>query len=298
MCRKHGGKKILLRNKNIYWNGTVYLDAWRGTFLEGKYPDIFVPSMEETNCRTQEFSLTGRVGLWMTEHFTQTSARVVADNVIFNRYWEWGYQNHRSHFLRSLAYQSSLGSDIFHINLQLGRYEQLSPLFELLERGAILIPKREEILSISDLCLGMAEPSTRYIMHGTNGHDEKVPYEPNQPPMVFDRMDSYWGGTPIPQHDFTYYAFGSRTRTLNFLPKYPYGLVCMIPTIRIWENILSSRKRSPRMANIFTTKMENGRVLWNTSLSLSKRCVMRPNDCLFVSKAMSPGVSFVWVKTM
>jgi lambda-carrageenase len=248
LCREYGGKKILLRNQNIFWNGVCYLDVWNDTLLQGKYPDIFTPSMEETACRTQEMSLSGRVGLWMTGHFTQHSARVVHDNATFSRCWEYGRQNFVSHFFRALALQSSLGADIFHINTGPEGHEQLLPLFDLLERGAILVPQREEIVSISSLCLGMTEPSERFIFHGTNAHNASV-YEPNQPPLVFERMDSFWAGAPIPEHCFSNYGFGCRSRSLNFLPTLPYGLVTMIP-----DN--TDLSRYPMFKNKITTNGE------------------------------------------
>ena len=228
MCLQYGKKKVLLRNKNIFWNGSCCHDAWKETLLGGKWREIFVPSMEETNCRTQEISLSGRVGLWMTNRFERHSARVVTDNATYSRNWEWGQQQTISHFLRSLALQASLGADILHINLYGSRYEDLLPLFELLEKGALWVPRREEILSISPVCLGMRDPSESYLEHGTNGHAESA-WRPSAGPSAFDRLDCYWGGAPIPEHDFSYYAFGSRARMLNFLPKFPYGLVCMIP---------------------------------------------------------------------
>lgn len=229
MCRAHGGKKILLRNKNVFWTATCYHDVWREVLVTGKYKDIFVPSMEETNCRTQELSLMGRVGLWMTGLFDHVSARAVTDNATYSRCWEWGQQQVISHHLRALALQSSLGADILHVNLYQGTYDDLVPLFELLDKGLLRVPSREEVLSVSDLCLGMGLPSEGYLERATQGHNDSGYVAGQSDDLVFSKLDCFYGGTPVPQQDFTYYACGSRYRTLNFLPRMPYGLVAAVP---------------------------------------------------------------------
>ena len=47
--------------------------------------------------------------------------------------------------------------------------------------------------------------------------------------MVFDRLDCYWAGAPLPPHDFSRYAMQLDRRMCNFLPAYPYGLVPIVP---------------------------------------------------------------------
>ena len=56
LCRQHG-KKIIFRNKNIFWNGTSYVPYWRRVLLDSGFEDVFIPALEETNCRTAELSL-------------------------------------------------------------------------------------------------------------------------------------------------------------------------------------------------------------------------------------------------
>jgi hypothetical protein len=67
-----------------------------------------------------------------------------------------------------------------------------------------------------------------YVQHGINGHRYTFPQDDHSP-LVFDRLDTYWGAAPLLPHDFSYYAMNVRRRTPNFLPEMPYGLIAIIP---------------------------------------------------------------------
>jgi hypothetical protein len=228
LCRRHGTAKIVLRNKNIFWSGSCYLGLWRDLLLGGEYKDVFIPSMEETNDRTQAISLSGRMGLWLTGAFDRISARAVTDNANFSRFWEWGAQQKQSHLLRSMALRASLGADMFLVNIYQGDQRDMIPFYRMIEKGAIAIPRREELLSVADVALGMKSPSPYFLEHGKNGHQING-YQPGGGRAVFDRMDCYWGAAPTTDSDFSNYAMGSRRRMLNFLPTNPYGLIASIP---------------------------------------------------------------------
>lgn len=228
LCQKQGTTKIVLRNKNVFWNATCYLPLWRDTLLTGEFKDVFVLSMEETNCRTQEISLSGRQGLWLAGLFDHISSRAVTDSAVFSRWWEWGSQQKQTHHVRTLAYQASLGADFFLVNIYQGDERDVAPFYRMVDKGIIAIPDRRSLLSVSEVCLGMQNPSTHFVEHGANGHEMST-YAPGEPEAVFSRMDCYWAGTPIPDTDFSHYAMGSRFRTLNFLARNPYGLIATVP---------------------------------------------------------------------
>ena len=162
LCRKHGTAKVILRNKNIFWNASCYLDLWRETLLQGEYRDIFVPSMEETNGRTQAISLSGRMGLWLTGHFDHLSARAVTDNANFSRFWEWSSQQNLSHLMRSLTLRASLGADQFLVNVYQGDPRDLATFYRMLDKGVIAVPEPSDLLSVSDVCLGMTLARRRF----------------------------------------------------------------------------------------------------------------------------------------
>jgi lambda-carrageenase len=232
LCKEYN-KVIIFRNKNVFWNGSVYLPFWKDLLLNPEYLGVFVPGLEETNCRTAELSLSGRIGLWQTGNFDRWACRMVTDNANFDRMFEWGGQQVIIHHLRNLVSTASMGADIFFNDIHGGSsrdamYEQLIPFYQMVEKGIINIPKRDEMLSLSGLAIGMKDPSVNFIRHGTNGHAYNFP-EVESTEKVFDRLDAYWSGTTIPSHDFSSYAMNINRRITNYLPNYPYGLPAIIP---------------------------------------------------------------------
>jgi len=232
-CSK-AGKTITIRNKNIFWNATVYLDFWKETLLNPKFENVFIPSLEETNCRTQELSLAGRAGLWQSGYYDHWADRLVTDNACFDRFWEWSSQQILTHYIRQMVLHASMGADIFSVAIHQGPlseelHTQMIPVYEMLDKGVIAIPKRDELLSVSDLCLGMRTPSDYFLKNSLTGGEYDFNVVKQTTPLVFDRLKTYWAGAPLLDHDFSYYGYGCERRMLNFLPKYPYGLVAIVP---------------------------------------------------------------------
>ncbi|MCC6353389.1 MAG: PQQ-like beta-propeller repeat protein [Verrucomicrobiae bacterium] len=258
LCRQHA-KIVFFRNKNIFWNGTCYVPFWSKVLLNERFKDVFVPGLEETNCRTQELSLAGRIGLWQARCFSHWACRTVTDDANFSRMFEWGGQQILTHHLRTLVSTAAMGADIYLSDIhagvrgvqghvmdgedpQAGRrtaggspgpagdlYDQLVPFYQMLEKGILQIPHPDQLLSCSDFALVMeSPPSDAYLKHGINGHRFSFPQD-QDPEMVFSRMDTYWGGSVLPNYDFSAYSMNVRQRACNFLPELPYGLVPIIP---------------------------------------------------------------------
>jgi hypothetical protein len=50
-------------------------------------------------------------------------------------------------------------------------YRQLIPFYDMLEKGIIMIPRKDELISVPDICLRMkSPPSVEFIRLGINGH--------------------------------------------------------------------------------------------------------------------------------
>lgn len=222
------GKKILIRTKNIFWNGNIHHEIFKPLFADARYREVFVPSMEETNSRNQSLSLAGRTGLWMTRKFNHMSGRAVTDNGNYNRLWHWCQSAHLSHFLRAMILNRCLGADIFHLNIYSDNAGEMLPFYRMLEKGILPLPAREDILSISDVAIGMKSPDADYLRHGMNGHGMNN-YSPNEGSFVFDRLDCFWGGALLAEHDFENYALHAKRRMTNFISRSPYGNLTMIP---------------------------------------------------------------------
>jgi len=246
LCRSHGNKRIVFRGKNIFYNGTVYLPYWRNMLMNPKLRDLFVPALEETNSRTPELSLSGRIGLWLTGNFTRWACRVVTDDACWDRMWEWSSQQVMSNHVRHLIANAALGAEVFYISVNQGPFgtelrKQFEPFYEMLDKGIIRIPAQQDLLSVSNVALAMkSPPAAAFMERGTNN---KYTYpEDDHSPMVFDRLDGYWGAAPVLPHDFSYYAMNLRRRVSNFLPETPYGLVTMIPDETTLERTRFQRK--------------------------------------------------------
>ena len=228
------GLKIVFRNKNIFWNGSIHEPFLRNILLDRRYREVLVPGLEETNSRTQELSLAGRVGLWKGGYFADWSCRMVTDNANWDRMWEWGGQQIPVHHLRHLVSRAAMGARIFFPDVHQGPFTekvsgQLEPFYEMLERGIIHLPTPDELLSVPAWAIGMVSPpDPDFLRHGTNGHGYHFPQN-DQGEMVFDRLDSYWGAAPLLDHDVSRYLYGLERRQCNFLPSMPYGLVPIVP---------------------------------------------------------------------
>ncbi len=229
LCIKYGKRKIYFRNKNIFWNGNMYLDLWQRLFNNEKYQEIFVAGLEETNCRTQELSLSARLGLRMTDRFGEIGVRPVTDNGNFVRTFEWCQMQRMSHQMRAGAIARMFGANIYVQDLHTTTEEELYPLYKMIDKGILPMVAPEDIISVPDVAIGIKIPPDHdYIEHGTNGH-VITGYSPSDPDMVFDRLDCYWGGALVPEHDFTNFAFGSKRRMTNFIPRYPFGNIAIVP---------------------------------------------------------------------
>ena len=234
LCKRYGGKKIVFHNKNIFYTGPIYVAFWRKALMDASLREVFVPALEETNSRTQELSLAGRIGLWLTGNFNRWACRVVTDDACFDRMWEWASQQVMTLHLRHLIAHAALGADVFFIDVYQGPFShdldrQFQPFYDMLETGILHVPERAELLSVSSLALGMkSPPSELYLRHGINGHGYYYSRDDHSP-LVFDRLDAYWGAAPLLPHDFSYYMMNVRRRTPNFLPETPHGLVSIIP---------------------------------------------------------------------
>jgi len=50
-------------------------------------------------------------------------------------------------------------------------YRQLIPFYDMLEKGIIMIPRKDELISVPDICLRMkSPPSVEFIRLGINRH--------------------------------------------------------------------------------------------------------------------------------
>ncbi|MDO7173141.1 hypothetical protein [Mariniflexile sp. AS56] len=219
---------IFLRSKNIFWQGDIYHPMW-SRLVSGEFADVFVPSMEETTDKTMDLSIAGRMGLWASGSVNSWGTRGARDNTSFDRSRQHSHQMLPNHFLRTMVYHVSSGAqylDNFPVD-----QDYMSLLWELIAKGALYVPQREEIVSFSPVHLSMKEPDHHYMEDGTNVkwttfYDSD--FEDNNA-FVFSRMNGSWMGAPVTDWDFSKYAAGVKERRLSFLPSYSNGMVLITP---------------------------------------------------------------------
>ena len=219
---------IFLRSKNIFWLGSNYLKPW-SRLMSGEFADVFVPSMEETTDKSMELSLAGRMGIWASGAVNSWGTRAVPDNASFDRSRQIGYQRLPNHFLRMLVFHTANGAQFIN-NFSIDQ-EYMSVYWELIAKGALYVPKRNEILSISPVHVSMKDPDHHFLNDGSNVkwttfYDEA--FEKNNP-FVMSRLNGTWPGAPVTLWDFSRYAAGVKERRLNFLAPYPNGMVLITP---------------------------------------------------------------------
>ena len=219
---------LYIRTKHTFWQSIVYLPLW-SRLVSGEFADVFVPAMEETTDKSMELSLAGRMGVWASGAVNQWGARCARDNTSFDRLRQFSHQMVPNHFLRQMVYNISCGAtyiDNFPVD-----QDYMSLLWELIAKGALYVPRREEIVSFNPVHLSMKAPDERYLDEGNNVkwltfYDEQAE---QANPLVFSRLNGTWPGAPLTPWDFSRYAAGVTERRLNFLPPYPNGLVLITP---------------------------------------------------------------------
>ncbi|MFR9670877.1 MAG: hypothetical protein SNH16_06270 [Rikenellaceae bacterium] len=223
---------LYIRSKHGFWLSKVYTPLWE-RFLDGDFADIFIPSMEETEDKSMDLSLAGRLGLWASGSCDQWGTRCARDNPSFVRNRQFCNQNLPNHFLRNSMFHISYGATYvnnFQVTSAYGDY--LDIMWKMIAKGALFVPKREEIVSFSPVHLSVLEPAKEMIDEA-NSNTVTIRLTPEleaaKQPMVFDRMCGVWGAAAVTEWDFSRYAAGVKDRRLNFLAPYNNGVVLITP---------------------------------------------------------------------
>ena len=238
---KHG-KKVILRNKNIWWARWPADPTLRELVFNDRYRSVILPAVEDSNSRSPDLHLAARVGLWLDGQVDDWVSRCSADWFSFNRSWEWEYPMTGHPQLRYYVSQAMLGARVFMLlngereratgNWTRVGAEGTATFLHLLGRGAITPPRREQLRSLSPVALAMRTPTARFGDHGGNGHNDAGwnRDETDTKPWAFDRLDAYWGMAPLPATDVSTYLWGRTRRDASHLPTTtPHGLVAVVP---------------------------------------------------------------------
>lgn len=231
---------IHLRCKNIFWQGPAHMPMW-SRLQSGEFADIFVPTMEETSDKSMDLSVAGRVGYWLGGSVNQWGTRSIMDNASYDRLRQFSSQKLPNHAMRQIIYAAASGAT--HFNNFAVDQDYFSVVWDLIAKGALYVPNRNELLSISPVHLSMAKPDHHYLesskVKSLIEYDEK---EEEKYKMVFGRLNGTWPGAPVTKWDFSKYAANETERRLNFIPAYNNGLVLITPI----QNGALAKKDVPR----------------------------------------------------
>jgi len=225
---KNKNAQIYVRTKHNFWYANAYLPMWK-KLLDGEYPGVFVPSMEETTDKAMDLSIPARAGVWASGAINEWGSRSVPDNPSFDRARQFGYQRVPNHFLRHTVYMLANGATVIN-NFNLNP-DYMSVVWSLIAKGALFIPKPDEILSYSPVHLSMFEPDADFLNDGSNAKWQ-VMYDENAEQtksFVFGRLNGTWIGAQTTKWDFSNYVNGVKDRRQNFLPPMPNGMVLITP---------------------------------------------------------------------
>ncbi|MFI3321036.1 MAG: PQQ-binding-like beta-propeller repeat protein [Rikenellaceae bacterium] len=226
-AREHN-TKLFIRSKHVFWLGNVYEHQW-SKLVSGEYAATFVPSMEETTDKSMELSLMGRMGVWLSGATDSWGSRCARDNASYNRLRQHSHQNLPTNFLRNMVYHISLGAQYLD-NFKVDQ-EYMSLLWEMIAKGILYVPKREEIVSLNPVRLTMLEPNQDWLNEGNNVKwvclYNKEREEAN--PYVMGRLNGTWPAAPTTSWDFSTYAAGAKERRLNFISSFNNGHVIITP---------------------------------------------------------------------
>ncbi|WP_083634629.1 T9SS type A sorting domain-containing protein [Saccharicrinis aurantiacus] len=219
---------IYIRSKHAFWFSTPYTPHW-SHFLTGEFSDVFVAAMEETEDMSMDQTIAGRMGMWASGVVDDWGCRAARDNTNFMRSRSYSHQMLPNHFLRYCIYNIACGARYPH-NFEVDS-DYMSFLYELIAKGALYVPKRSEIVSLSPVHLSMITPDEKFLREANDGSwtvRDDVELTGNDA-YVFGRLTGGWSGAQVSDWDFSSYASGVKDRRLNFLPPYKNGMVLITP---------------------------------------------------------------------
>jgi len=249
LCLKYGKKKAVLIEKGAWWATVPAMKKYYDLMFNGKYREVLHASVEDSNSRSPDLNLAGRVGLWLTGAIDHFSVRLINDEVCWNRYWEWEFPITGHPFLRQAIAHTAMGGDYYELNLdikdwsrqraynpwafsRLGR-ESMEMIIHMLGKGILIPPTRDEIAFVSPIALRVREPSAKVLKDAFAFHD----FRTNKPDAELDdapfgHLGAYWGMSPTPPGNISSYSYNQTFQYGNFVPSTPYGFVAIVPELR------------------------------------------------------------------
>ncbi len=244
-------KKAFLVEKHAWWVAVPAMKRFRALFDE-KFRDVLVMSVEDSNTRSPELNMAGRLGLFLSGTVNNFSARTIIDEMCWNRLWDVECPMTGHPFLRRQIAQGMLGAKYFEYSIPLrgggparpGGFsvvgeESLDLICHLLGKGLLIPPTPAEMVEVSPQVIRMREPAAEFLRDAFNihGQDGYVPDSVARD-SPFEGLACYDGMAPVRPSYLGGYLLGVERHYDGFMPAAPFGLTAIVPSF-------VSRRRCP-----------------------------------------------------
>jgi hypothetical protein len=247
-------KRVILRNKDVWWAQWPADPKLHEMIFNGRYRSVLLPSVEDSNSRETEVNLAARIGLWLDGQVDNWASRECADWFCASRAWEWEYVMTGHPALRYYVSQAMLGSQVFMmLNGERDKTDRwtrvgsegTATFLNLLGKGILTPPQRDQLRAISPVAVVMEQASKRFGEHGANGHHPErwMVDGTDKTPWAFGQMDTYWAMAPVLPTDVASYLWNRTRRDSSQIPTTgPQGFVCLLPggkpqTEGLWNSL-------------------------------------------------------------
>jgi len=241
LCKEYE-KKAILVEKGAWWIAVPAMARFR-KLVDGTYADVLVPSVEDSNSRSPELNLAGRAGLFAAGAVNQWSARTIADELCWNRYFEWEFPMTGHPFLRRQLAAVALGARFFEYSHTLHWYTQererrptvvatelIEPLVHMLGKGLLVPPERQDMLGVSPCAIRMRQPSEQFLTEAFNfHHHDDFAWSEEEAASPFEGIACHWGAAPVRENYVGHYLFEQDRHYGNFVPATPFGFPLIVP---------------------------------------------------------------------
>lgn len=237
LCNRYN-KNLISHNKSVFW---LAAPALPGVYSTISQCENWVASAEDSNSRSSELNLMGRIGLRQLGLVKNSIACFMSD-LHRLKYSDRALNKQGHGALRSLLCQWVLGCTEIHLRsfflyLKEGRIEYTRFGKESLEillhlfRGGLLYPvPPEDGVGFSRMGIVMHQPDRDWLAEADSLHRPHHWFErpyPKEALMPFNGCT--WSWAPTPLHSLSSVLFCKKTQGCSHIPATPYGAVIMVP---------------------------------------------------------------------
>jgi hypothetical protein len=246
LCLEHGRKKVVIKNKVIWWlDAPANQDVYRELFA-GRRREVIVAATEESICRWSDVNLMGRMSLYYAGLVGAMKVHIHRDMFSPNYFHQWECPKIGHPFLRMLITQTVMGGSIFstaisdvitsrqrpHEGMEFNDlgHESTEIFFQLLGQGIVFPAAPSQFANLSPVGIVMHEPAEKWLVNAHNNHRPWLEQEDEQTLNGFlPQMHCGWGRSPLPDTSLSAILYRKPRVFDGGVPATPYGHVLLLP---------------------------------------------------------------------